>query len=57
MLFYLDNWQSVDRGGERMMAQRMRAQQRGFRMPPRNPNPPQQAKQPQKRGLRTTAVS
>jgi uncharacterized protein (DUF1800 family) len=54
MLFYLDNWQSVDpEAGERMAAQRMRAQQRfGFRMPPqtRNPNgqPPQQ---PQKRGL------
>jgi uncharacterized protein (DUF1800 family) len=53
MLFYLDNWQSVDpEAGERQMAQRMRAQQRfGFRMPPRNPNPQQQAKQPQKRGL------
>src|SRR5262249_46314635 len=52
MLFYRDNWQSVDpEAGERMMAQRARAQQRfGFRLPPpRNPNQPPQ--KPQKRGL------
>jgi uncharacterized protein (DUF1800 family) len=52
MLFYLDNWQSVDpEAGERLMAQRARAQARfGFRPPPalRNPNA---AKAPQKRGL------
>jgi uncharacterized protein (DUF1800 family) len=53
MLFYLDNWQSVDpEAGERMAARRAAAQQRfGFRFPPRMPNPPQQQKQPQKRGL------
>ena len=53
MLFYLDNWQSVDpEAGERMAARRAAAQQRfGARMPPRNPNAPQQPKQPQKRGL------
>jgi uncharacterized protein (DUF1800 family) len=46
MLFYLDNWQSVDpQSSERMMAQRARAQRRFGRMP--EPN----AKQPQKRGL------
>src|SRR5215471_20042169 len=54
MLFYLDNWQSVDpEAGERMAARRAMAQQRfGFRMPPRMPLPqrPQQ-KPPQKRGL------
>jgi uncharacterized protein (DUF1800 family) len=51
MLFYLDNWQSVDpEAGERLAARRAFAQQRfGFRMPPRNPQ--QQPKQPQKRGL------
>jgi uncharacterized protein (DUF1800 family) len=50
MLFYLDNWQSVDpEAGERMMAQRARAQMRfGFRQPAGNPNP---KAQPQKRGL------
>jgi len=57
MLFYLDNWQSVDpEAGERMAARREFAQRRfGFRAPPgRMPMPPppqQQAKQPQKRGL------
>ena len=52
MLFYLDNWQSADpEAGERLMAQRARAQARfGFRQPPpvRNPNAPNP---PQKRGL------
>ena len=53
MLFYLDNWQSVDPdAGERMAARRALAQRRfGFGMPPRNPNATQPPKPPQKRGL------
>src|SRR5947207_8185298 len=54
MLFYLDNWQSVDpEAGDRLMAQRARAQARfGFRAPLlRNPNAANAAKAPQKRGL------
>jgi len=54
MLFYLDNWQSVDpEAGERMAARRANAQRRfGMMLPPRrNPNAPQPPKQPQKRGL------
>src|SRR5215471_3575014 len=55
MLFYLDNWQSVDpQAGERMMAQRARAQERfGLRFPPRMTNNPnaQQPQRQQKRGL------
>src|SRR3954463_10917788 len=47
MLFYLDNWQSVDPdAGERMAARRAMAQQR-FGSMPKQP----QAKAPQKRGL------
>jgi uncharacterized protein (DUF1800 family) len=55
MLFYLDNWQSVDpEGGERMAARREFAQRRfGLMAPPgRNPNAPApQPGPPQKRGL------
>jgi uncharacterized protein (DUF1800 family) len=55
MLFYLDNWQSVDpEAGERIAARRAMAQQRfGFRAPPRMAPPQQQPQQkpPQKRGL------
>jgi len=53
MLFYLDNWQSVDpEAGERIAARRAMAQQRfGFRAPPRMLPPQQQQKPPQKRGL------
>jgi uncharacterized protein (DUF1800 family) len=53
MLFYLDNWQSVDPdAGDRMQAQRQRAQMRFGRMPPRAANA--NAKAPQKRGLNET---
>jgi uncharacterized protein (DUF1800 family) len=57
MLFYLDNWQSVDpEASERLMAERARAQARfGFRQPMRFPPPqpqrPQQQQQQPKRGL------
>jgi uncharacterized protein (DUF1800 family) len=54
MLFYLDNWQSVDpEAGERMAARRAFAQRRfGLMLPPRrNPNAPPQPNPPQKRGL------
>ncbi len=56
MLFYLDNWQSVDpQAADRLAAEReMRAQRAGrfgFMRPPQNPNGANQQKQQPRRGL------